>query len=132
MGKSTVNLVGKNFGKLKVLQFSHKDAHGNCYYICKCLCGTIKTIAGNHLTSGRVISCGCSKRKNQSKDACENSRQIINFRTLLKAHLEEMRSSAVYIIIDVLNEYISTKPEFKSIELVINNQLVNPTRHIGD
>lgn len=119
MKQNKMNLVGKTFGKIKVLQFSHKDAHGNMYYTCRCLCGTIKIIAGNHLVSRRVISCGCSKRR--SGNACGQNRQMINLRMLLRTYLEEMKSSAVYIVIDEINTYVRTRPEYNNMKLVMQH-----------
>lgn len=118
MKHNRISLVGKTFGRIKVLQFSHKDKHGNVYYVCKCTCGIVKTIAGNHLVSKRIISCGCSKKKNNG--AVDMNKQIINLRTLLRCYLKDMGGTAVYTIIGMLNEYVSTNPEYSSIALVAN------------
>lgn len=54
-----INLVGKRFGKWTVLDRA-PDQRKNRYWICKCDCGTIKTVGGRHLTKGVSLSCGCS------------------------------------------------------------------------
>lgn len=56
------NLKHQKIHQLWVEEFSHKDAHGNCYWRCICDCGTEKLIASGNLT-GKVKSCGCYKRK---------------------------------------------------------------------
>ena len=48
------NLVGRSFGRLLVLE---QRAKGK--WFCRCACGTEKEVRGNHLRSGRTISCGC-------------------------------------------------------------------------
>lgn len=54
------DLTGKTFGKLIVLgQDKENPSQKYSYWLCKCECGTIKSIRGCSLTSGRQISCGC-------------------------------------------------------------------------
>lgn len=52
------NLIGQRFGKLTVLNISDKR-DSRIYWECRCDCGTIKNIAGGHLSGGRINSCGC-------------------------------------------------------------------------
>jgi hypothetical protein len=54
-----INIIGKNFGILKVLSFSHTNANGRTFWLCKCKCGKNKIIAGNNLKNGHTKSCGC-------------------------------------------------------------------------
>ena len=55
-----IDLTGKRFGKLVVLQKSElKAANHGCIWLCQCDCGE-KTYAGtNELNSGKKKSCGC-------------------------------------------------------------------------
>lgn len=55
------DLTGLSFYNWEVLSISYTDKHNNTYYICRCSCGTIKDVRGNHLVSGMSTSCGCSK-----------------------------------------------------------------------
>lgn len=63
-----LNLTGKQFGKWTVLEkdLNYKKEHNiksyGSYWKCKCECGTIKAVSGINLTSGRSLSCGCSKK----------------------------------------------------------------------
>ena len=65
MPRATRNLLGQRFGKLEVIEFDgyKKDKKGNSksYWICKCDCGTIKSIASIDLLQGKTSSCGCKK-----------------------------------------------------------------------
>lgn len=59
-------LVGKIFGRLKVISFDGARPRGNekcqrSYWLCQCECGTQKIICGVDLTSGSTKSCGCQK-----------------------------------------------------------------------
>lgn len=54
------SLLGLTFGKWKVLK---KDLSRSRYYICKCECGTIKSVFGPSLKNGTSKSCGCLKRQ---------------------------------------------------------------------
>jgi hypothetical protein len=53
-----INLKGKKFGKLVVLEYE-----GNSIWKCQCECGKIKKIHSQALRENKVISCGCNKRK---------------------------------------------------------------------
>src|SRR5690348_8531322 len=59
------DLTGKTFGTLTVLKLfevkrykSGKNQQTKAYWSCECECGKTKIIRGEHLTSGRTISCG--------------------------------------------------------------------------
>jgi len=52
------DLVGKRFGRLVVLSYSHTDkkfAHWNVL----CVCGNTRVVRGSNLKSNRTKSCGC-------------------------------------------------------------------------
>ena len=60
-----MNLVGKSFGRLTVLnrsEYSHPKK-GKSYWECRCSCGNVRTIQGWSLTSGNTKSCGCLQRE---------------------------------------------------------------------
>lgn len=59
------DLTGKRFGRWVVLGIDEKltkEKH-NTYWICKCDCGTIKSVAGSSLNNGISTSCGCYKKE---------------------------------------------------------------------
>ena len=61
------DLTGQRFNRLTVLQLdTERTSKSRSYWICKCDCGTIKSIRSDQLTSGKTKSCGClntEKRK---------------------------------------------------------------------
>lgn len=60
--REVIDLTGKKFGKLAVVEISEK--RGNYYYWkCICDCGNEAVIRGNRLTSGKTKSCGCLNKE---------------------------------------------------------------------
>lgn len=59
------DLHGKRFGRLTVLQFSHKE-NRSYFWLCKCDCGTVKAINIGNLKNGKVNSCGCLRLGNKN------------------------------------------------------------------
>lgn len=57
------NLVGKTFGKLTVVKEIKERQNRKIIWECLCECGIIKNIAGNHLLAGKILSCGCHRKK---------------------------------------------------------------------
>lgn len=73
MARKPVDLTGQRFGRLIVLKYNEeisKEKH-RVYWDCQCDCGTIKTIMGDSLKSGRTQSCGCLK-----KERCSAAKKI--------------------------------------------------------
>lgn len=64
-------LIGQTFGRLTVI--GRDITKKRSYYLCKCNCEnrTIKSVRSDHLTSGKIKSCGClhnESMKNKRKD----------------------------------------------------------------
>jgi hypothetical protein len=60
-GKTIENLAGKTFGELTVVSF-HERRDNRTFWLCKCSCGTEKSLDAHHLKSGNSKSCGCRSR----------------------------------------------------------------------
>lgn len=43
---------------------SARNEQTKYYWVCECKCGNTKIIRGEHITSGRTISCGCLAKSN--------------------------------------------------------------------
>lgn len=65
-GQKPIDEVGKTYGRLKVLRYSHSHGRG-AYFVCVCLCGAEVTVRGYQLRQGRTVSCGCQKRENNQQ-----------------------------------------------------------------
>lgn len=62
-----LNLIGKTFGYLTVIERRPNDKHRNTTWLCKCTCGKTKVISGQSLRKGYSKSCGCKKSEMLSK-----------------------------------------------------------------
>ena len=64
MGKF-IDLTGQRFGRLTVLyqDMEKSSKSGRIYWVCRCDCGTVKSISSYGLRSGRTKSCGCLSRE---------------------------------------------------------------------
>ena len=71
MPRKPIDLTGKQFGKLVVLNEAGRDKHQQVLWLCKCECGNTKVIRGNELKKGDTKSCGCF-RKEKMKKRCED------------------------------------------------------------
>jgi hypothetical protein len=54
-----IDLKGKIFGRLTVIEEAGKNKYGAFWWKCKCECGNIKKVYGMNLTRGLTKSCGC-------------------------------------------------------------------------
>ena len=54
-----LNLSGKKFGELTVIEKSNIRKSNRVSWRCKCSCGKETIVITNHLTSGHTQSCGC-------------------------------------------------------------------------
>lgn len=61
--KINTDLIGKNFGRLKVLSFEGRNKQYDSLWSCKCECGKIKIIRGGVLKNKHTQSCGCLKKE---------------------------------------------------------------------
>lgn len=62
------DLTGQRFGRLTVIKEGERSKGGRVQWLCKCDCGSYKTVTTNNLTSGRTKSCGCLHREAIIKD----------------------------------------------------------------
>jgi hypothetical protein len=60
------NLVGKRFGRLKILKEYGRTKDGRAKWLCICSCGNKIPVLTNNLTRRHTQSCGCL-RKDQAK-----------------------------------------------------------------
>ena len=57
-----IDLTGKKFGKLKVIERLDNDKNGNATWLCLCDCGRTSKVTATSLLRGRTKSCGkCPK-----------------------------------------------------------------------
>lgn len=55
-----VDLAGQRLGRLFVERIGEqRGGGGDCYWVCRCDCGTVREIRGKSLRAGDAVSCGC-------------------------------------------------------------------------
>jgi hypothetical protein len=64
MGPRRIDLLGRQFGDLEVIEFSHATDQG-AYWKCTCACGKETIKVASKLLKGLSLSCGCAGRKRQ-------------------------------------------------------------------
>ena len=62
-----INLAGKKFGKLTVIERDKSDNHRNATWKCKCDCGNVVIINSRSLLSGMTKSCGCLRKETNTE-----------------------------------------------------------------
>lgn len=60
-------MIDKRYGRLIILEQSGKNKWGEKLAVCKCDCGTIRTIRIKSLKKGDTKSCGCFARETRRK-----------------------------------------------------------------
>ena len=56
-----IDLRGKTFGKLKVIEKDPDSKPGKAKWICECKCGNIVPVLSDSLRNGKTRSCGCAR-----------------------------------------------------------------------
>ena len=71
--KTFNNLIGKRFGRLVVLERAeNKNKH--VYWLCQCDCGNKTIVRSQHLTDGKILSCGCYVNEKNTRHGKAGSR----------------------------------------------------------
>ena len=62
-----IDLTGKRFGKLTVIERTQNDLSYGSKWLCRCDCGNTVVVLSNNLRRGNTRSCGCLKLDLQTK-----------------------------------------------------------------
>ena len=57
-GHLAEDITGKRFGSLVVIEKTVRRG-SNAMWLCRCDCGKVKNVRGDHLKRGEIVSCGC-------------------------------------------------------------------------
>lgn len=58
-----IDLTGKRFGRLTVVEKNGKNKQGAQIWHCKCDCGGTNDVVSAELNRGHVVSCGCYRKE---------------------------------------------------------------------
>lgn len=73
-----IDLTGKRFGRLVVLEYALTSKHGGAYWLCLCDCGNKKIIKSQHLRSGHIVSCRCANAELTAATCRRNAAKRFN------------------------------------------------------
>lgn len=62
-----IDLTGKQFGRLTVIEKAEWKKNGKIVWVCQCSCGKVIEIPGEYLSCGDTRSCGCYNSEAVSK-----------------------------------------------------------------
>ena len=62
-----INITGKKFERLTVLERAQNNSSGRACWKCECECKNIIIVEGSKLRNGSVKSCGCLRRDRTSE-----------------------------------------------------------------
>jgi hypothetical protein len=73
--KRTIEMKGKRFGRLTVIEFAYVDNRREARWICQCDCGnTTNDTRGSQLRRGKATSCGCFRNEQSSIRASKHKK----------------------------------------------------------
>ncbi|TQI66244.1 hypothetical protein LY85_0905 [Clostridium sp. KNHs216] len=78
------DLSGQRFGRLLVLNRAENTESGQARWVCQCDCGNVKTIRGTHLTTGKIISCGCYNKAVCTKHGMSGTPEYRTYYNMIK------------------------------------------------
>ena len=93
MAQGLIDIVGNQYGFLKVVRFSHMDNRRRSIWVCECLrCGKHVTLRKDHFAyaHSKVKSCGCWHIE-ESRIRARNSYNKITGKFESKKHKESTK-----------------------------------------
>ncbi len=101
-----LNLVGKKFARLTVLQDVGTDSHEESQWECQCDCGNKAVITGYSLTSGNTKSCGCY-HKDRTRELFSYPPDVIRVNRIFLDYQKRAREKNL--------DFALTKEQFKDL-----------------
>lgn len=75
-----INLTGKKFNRLLVLEYSHSSKNNGAVWKCLCDCGKRTLCFSSQVSRGHVKSCGCLQREKTSELATHRKTSTVIYR----------------------------------------------------
>lgn len=92
-----IDLTGQKFGIWTVLERAENSPSGRVQWLCKCECGTIRSVSRNELRSGESQSCGCLNKEILRTRAIDLTGQKIGRWTVLKRAKNTPRDGTAWL-----------------------------------
>lgn len=91
MNSKIIDLTGKKFGKLTVVDYAGSNKDRLSIWNCLCDCGNTKIANGHRLRNGELTSCGCLKKTSPWR---KFSKEESSYRDLWKRHKHNRNSES--------------------------------------
>lgn len=90
-----INETGKTVGQWKVLARAENNKDGSARWLCKCTCGTERSVSASTLREGKTLSCGCTLKILKKESRASNTIEKTIFRgyrtgALSRGHVFEL------------------------------------------
>lgn len=112
------DLSGKKINYLSVLYFGEKIGNKN-YWVCQCVCGTIKSISADKLNANRAKSCGCLKNQLSAKARIKHGFSNTRLSRILNGIIQRCNNPNLKNYnnyggrgISICNEWVNNKSSF--------------------
>lgn len=100
-----LDLKGRRFGRLTVLERAENDKYKNSRWVCECDCGAVKTLYGKDLKNGSARSCGCYRKE-----------VLLEGRTHAHTYTHNMSNSRLYNVYRTMRQrcFNTNNPSYKN------------------
>lgn len=100
-----IELKGKRFGRLTVLEESGRDRFGQAIWKCKCDCKQICYVRGGDLRNGNTKSCGCANLESATETIRKRTVDHSNPEAIMTKKLSKSNTSGVRGVCPTKNGY---------------------------
>jgi hypothetical protein len=90
-----IDMVGKVFGRWRVIERGENYRRREAAWLCVCECGAVRVVLGYALRSGRSRSCNCLKEELQSKRMVGSKIAVRHGHSALNRRTREYRAWCV-------------------------------------
>lgn len=87
--------IGDTFGLLTV-EGPAPEKHNRRFWLCRCQCGTLKSVQESHLLSGHTKSCGCLRQQTGSKSALDLTGKRFGWLVALEPTEKRKKTSVIW------------------------------------
>ena len=88
-----IDLSGKNFGRLIVLEQCGRNSDKRILWLCSCICGNSVVISGKLLSNGDTKSCGCLRKQLMTKHGHSRTRVYRTWQNMIQRCLNPLNKS---------------------------------------
>lgn len=91
-----LELTGKRYGKLNVLQRVENGKDGRSKWLCQCDCGNTSVVIGKNLKTGMSTSCGCNHLNKQFITHNKSNTRLYSIWSNMKSRCLNSKNSAYH------------------------------------